>query len=70
MAGQTIEFRGLTNELLHCSDDGTIKSTEIYNLGGSEILSVTITSVNANGEHPLFDKLLNNSIKITVITNC
>lgn len=69
MEEQTIQFRGLTNELLHCSDDGTIKSTEIYNLGNSEILSVTITSVNANGEHPLFDKLLNNMVNVVVKPN-
>lgn len=69
MDEQTIEFRGLTNELLHCNSDGTIKSTEIYNLDGCEILSVTITSVNANSEHPLFDKLLNNSVKVKITTN-
>ena len=66
MEGQTIEFKGLTNELLHCSDDGTIKFTEIYNLGNSEILSVTITSVNANGEHPLFDWLLNKEVSVEI----
>ena len=69
MDGQTIEFKGLTNELLHCNGDGTIKSTEIYNFGNSEILSVTITSVNENGEHPLFDKLLNNMVNVIVKTD-
>ena len=66
MEGQTIEFKGLTNELLHCNGDGTIKSTEIYNFGNSEILSVTITSVNANGEHPLFDWLLNKEVSVEI----
>jgi len=68
MEGQTIEFRGLTNELLHCNDDGTIKSTEIYNMNGKnpEILSITITSVNLEGEHQIFDMLLNKELEISV----
>lgn len=67
-----LELEGNTNDLLMVNGDNSMKSTRLLWLNpesfdpDDEVVDLCITSTNMSGEHPLFDKLLDKKIKITV----
>ena len=69
---KVIEVEGETNDLLEISNSGEMKQTRLFYLlpdnleGNNETLDLTITSTNPYKSFPIFDKLLNKKIKITV----
>lgn len=71
-AEKVIVVEGETNDLLEISNSGEMKQTRLFYLlpdnleGNSETLDLTITSTNPYKTFPIFDKLLNKKIKITV----
>lgn len=74
MAKQTnfLTLKGNANDLLMINNNGSMKMTRLINIEpdvdkiDEEIIDIAITSTNEYGAHPLFDKLLNKKIKITV----
>lgn len=73
MIDKFLVFEGNTNDLLIDSVDkeSSIKSTRlvrIEQLGNpsEEIMDVAITSSNIFGNHPLFDRMINKKIRITI----
>lgn len=67
-----LELEGKTNDLLMVNDSNTMKSTRLIKLDptsteiNEEIVDLAITSTNMNGEHPLFDEILDKKIRIKV----
>lgn len=67
-----LELEGNANDLLMVNGDNSMKCTRLIKLDPTsleideEIVDLCITSTNMSGEHPLFDKLLDKKIKITV----
>ena len=67
-----LQLEGEVNDLLMVNDTESLKSTRIFNIGNNtdvereEVVDLSITSVNPKGEHPLFDRLLDKRIRITV----
>lgn len=67
-----LELEGNTNDLLMVNNDNSMKCTRLINLDENtkldeEIVDLCITSTNMNNyEHPIFDKLLDKKIRITV----
>ena len=69
---KVVIVEGETNDLLEISNNGEMKQTRLFYLlpdnleGNNETLDLTITSTNPYKSFPIFDKLLNKKIKITV----
>lgn len=69
---KVIIVEGETNDLLEISNSGEMKQTRLFYLlpdnleGNDETLDLTITSTNPYKTFPIFDKLLDKKIKITV----
>lgn len=72
-----LNLEGYANDLLMVNENETMKCTRLIHFDddllssvsdnvNEEIVDVCITSTNMYGEHPLFDKLLNKKINITV----
>lgn len=67
-----LELEGKTNDLLMVNNNNSMKSTRLIRLDPTsreideEIVDLAITSTNMNGEHPLFDELIDKKIKISV----
>lgn len=67
-----LQLEGNANDLLMVNSDNSMKCTRLIKLDptvteiNEEIVDICITSTNMNSEHPLFDKILNKKIKITV----
>lgn len=67
-----LELEGKTNDLLMVNNNNSMKSTRLIRLDHTsreideEIVDLAITSTNMNGEHPLFDELIDKKIKISV----
>ena len=67
-----LELEGNANDLLMVNNDNSMKCTRLIKLDptvteiNEEIVDICITSTNMNGEHPLFDKLIDRKIKITI----
>ena len=63
---------GYTNDLLQISNDGEMKQTRLFYLlpesmeENQETLDLCITSTNPFQSFPIFDKLLDKKIRITV----
>ncbi len=69
---KVIIVEGETNDLLEISNSGEMKQTRLFYLlpdnleGNVETLDLTITSTNPYKTFPIFDKLLNKKIRVTV----
>lgn len=68
-----IVLEGNTNDLLLINGDSSLKTTRLIQLDNrpvdeynEEIVDIAITSTSMRKNHPIFDKLLNKKIKITV----
>lgn len=67
-----LECQGKADELLSVSPDGTMKCANLVYLGEdkmdeeSEIFHFAITSTAMNGKHPVFDKMIGKTIKVSV----
>ena len=70
--GKVITVEGNADDLLEISNNGEMKQTRLFYLlpdnldENNETLDLTITSTNPYKSFPIFDKLLNKKIKITV----
>lgn len=71
----TLQFKGITNDLLYVHEDGTIKCTRLVNIDETtdpekdEVLDVCLTSSAPDGKHNIFDAFLDKEITITICTN-
>ena len=69
-----LKLKGKTDDLLNVSDDGSMVMTRLFKLESDtdvdmeEVIDVSITSVNPDGKHPIFDKLRGKNLKITIET--
>lgn len=67
-----LSLEGGTDELLSVSDDKSIKMTRLLKIDGDtdpeteEVFDISITSVNPNGDHAMFDRLLGRKIRVTI----
>lgn len=65
---------GYTNDLLQVSKDNNVKNTSLIYFNniskeiGEEVITVSIDSDNEALSFPIFDKLLNKKIRMTVET--
>jgi hypothetical protein len=72
MEKKVITVEGYTNDLYEVSHNGEMKQTRLFALmpenleENQETLDLVITSTNPHNEFPIFDKLLNKKIRITV----
>lgn len=72
MSKNVITVEGNTNELLEISNNGEMKQTRLFHLipenleENQETLDLTITSTNPYKSFPIFDKLLDKKIRISV----
>lgn len=69
-----LQLEGDANELLQVNDNNSMKMTRLFFLNpqskeiGEEIIDLSITSTNEAQTHPIFDKLIDKKIRITVET--
>lgn len=74
MSEKILEAIGPVDDLLNVSPDGTMKCANVVFLGEdpmnpeSETFHISITSMNQNKEHEVFDNMLGKTIKVTVET--
>lgn len=66
-----LTLEGEANDLLMVGQNGEMKCTRLIQLPetldeNEEVIDVCVTSSNGYGEHPIFDKLLNKKIRITI----
>lgn len=70
-----LQLEGKTNDLLQvCSPDGmmSMKTTRLFKIDpddlnlDQELVDISVTSTNSRTEHPLFDRLLDKTIRLTV----
>lgn len=67
-----LQLEGNTNDLLQVSKENTMKRTSLVYFNpisteiGEEIITVSIDSTNEALTFPIFDKLIDKKIKITV----
>ena len=68
------ECKGTVDDMLEVSEHKTMKTLNVMYMGENpkerdhETFHVTITSSAMNGEHPVFDRMLGKTVKITVET--
>jgi hypothetical protein len=67
-----LQLEGNTNDLLQVSKENTMKRTSLVHFNpisteiGEEVITVSIDSTNETLTFPIFDKLIDQKIKITV----
>ena len=72
MIKNVLSIEGNTNDLLEISNNGEMKQTRLFYLlpedleANAETFDLTITSTNPYHSFPIFDKLLNKKIRISV----
>lgn len=66
--GIFLQLEGNANDLYRFDEKGVYKSTTLVEDEGTgdEVLTITIDSLNEKGKFPIFDKLLDKKIRMTV----